>query len=109
MDDQSPKRRARPLAWTHHNTKLETSVHDLTTADLNVVFQPIVSMADGSTFAWEALVRCTRAGLESPPELFRRAEVGQGCGRLGRLIREVTFQRGAGRRLFINVHPAELA
>ena len=109
MEDSPPKRRGKPLAWSHHNTKIESTVHDLTTAELNVVFQPIVSLADGSTFAWESLVRCTRAGLESPPELFRRAEVEQSCGRLGRLIREVAFQRGVGRRLFINVHPAELA
>lgn len=109
MDDFPPKRRARPLAWTHHNTRIDTSIDTLTAEEINVVFQPIVSMTDGSTFAWETLVRCKRPGLESPVELFRRAEVGQSCGRLGRLIREVAFQRGVGRRLFVNVHPAELA
>jgi EAL domain-containing protein (putative c-di-GMP-specific phosphodiesterase class I) len=41
--------------------------------------------------------------------LFARASDEDGCGRLGRVIREVTFERGAGFPLFVNVHPDELS
>jgi EAL domain-containing protein (putative c-di-GMP-specific phosphodiesterase class I) len=55
--------------------------------ELSVVFQPIVGMNDGELFAYEALVRCTRPEISSPPVLFERA-VSAGCvGRLGRMVR----------------------
>jgi EAL domain-containing protein (putative c-di-GMP-specific phosphodiesterase class I) len=77
-------------------------------ADLSVVFQPIVSMSDGSSFAHEALVRCTVPALANPLRLFERAlEVGC-AGRLGRMIREIAVPLSAGNPLFLNVHPQEL-
>jgi EAL domain-containing protein (putative c-di-GMP-specific phosphodiesterase class I) len=77
-------------------------------ADLSVVFQPIVSMADGSLFAHEALVRCSVPALANPLTLFERAlEVGC-AGRLGRMIREIAVPLSSGRPLFLNVHPQEL-
>jgi EAL domain-containing protein (putative c-di-GMP-specific phosphodiesterase class I) len=77
-------------------------------ADLTVVFQPIVSMADGSLFAHEALVRCSVPALSNPLELFERA-LAVGCaGRLGRMIREIAVPLSAGCPLFLNVHPQEL-
>jgi EAL domain-containing protein (putative c-di-GMP-specific phosphodiesterase class I) len=76
--------------------------------ELSVVFQPIVSMSDGSLFAYEALVRCTRREVASPPVLFERA-VSAGCvGRLGRMVREIAVPLAAGIPLFLNVHPLEL-
>lgn len=76
--------------------------------DLSVVFQPIVSMTDGKLFAYEALVRCARTRLKSPPVLFERA-VSAGCvGRLGRMVREIAVPLGNGLPLFLNVHPQEL-
>lgn len=76
--------------------------------ELSVVFQPIVAMADGELFAYEALVRCTRREISSPPVLFERA-VSAGCvGRLGRMVREIAVPLAAGIPLFLNVHPLEL-
>jgi EAL domain-containing protein (putative c-di-GMP-specific phosphodiesterase class I) len=85
------------------------ALHSLVSAeDLSVVFQPIVSMTDGKLFAYEALVRCARTRLKSPPVLFERA-VSAGCvGRLGRMVREIAVPLGAGLPLFLNVHPQEL-
>jgi EAL domain-containing protein (putative c-di-GMP-specific phosphodiesterase class I) len=76
--------------------------------DLTVVFQPIVSLADGKLFAYEALVRCGLQELQNPLVLFERA-VTVGCaGRLGRMIREIAVPLSAGRPVFLNVHPQEL-
>jgi EAL domain-containing protein (putative c-di-GMP-specific phosphodiesterase class I) len=76
--------------------------------DLSVVFQPIVSMDDGSLFAHEALVRCSRPELSNPMVLFERA-VEAGCvGRLGRMIRDIAVPLSGTRPVFINVHPQEL-
>jgi EAL domain-containing protein (putative c-di-GMP-specific phosphodiesterase class I) len=76
--------------------------------ELSVVFQPIVDMASGKLFAYEALARCARAKLTSPPVLFERA-VSAGCvGRLGRMVREIAVPLGSGLPLFLNVHPQEL-
>src|ERR1700761_5160274 len=76
--------------------------------DLSVVFQPIVDLADGKLFAYEALVRCGLAELQNPMLLFERA-VQLGCaGRLGRMIREIAVPLSAGKPVFLNVHPQEL-
>lgn len=81
----------------------------ITTADLDVVFQPIVDLGTGTTFALEALVRCKWPEYKNPAVLFERAVAERATGRLGRPIRDVTFARGAGQPLFINVHPDELS
>jgi EAL domain-containing protein (putative c-di-GMP-specific phosphodiesterase class I) len=76
--------------------------------ELSVVFQPIIAMATGKLFAYEALVRCSRAEFRSPPVLFDRA-VEAGCtGRLGRMIREIGVPLCEGVPLFVNIHPSEL-
>jgi len=76
--------------------------------DLSVVFQPIVHMTNGRTFAYEALVRCRVPELRVPTVLFDRA-VDLGCvGRLGRMIREIAMPLMSGEALFVNVHPLEL-
>jgi EAL domain-containing protein (putative c-di-GMP-specific phosphodiesterase class I) len=76
--------------------------------ELSVVFQPIVSLTDGSLFAHEALVRCTRSEFSSPPVLFERAVTAGCAGRLGRMIRDIAIPLSAGRAIFVNVHPQEL-
>lgn len=81
----------------------------ITTADLDVVFQPIVDVQTGESFAQEALVRCKWPEYKNPAVLFERAVEERATGRLGRPIRDVTFARGVGHRLFINVHPDELS
>jgi EAL domain-containing protein (putative c-di-GMP-specific phosphodiesterase class I) len=85
------------------------SVRGLTREDLNVVFQPIVDLATRRIFAYEALTRCKWPQYANPAVLFSHAADEVACGRLGRLIREVTFERGAGYPLFVNVHPDELS
>ncbi len=76
--------------------------------EVRIVYQPVVDLRDGSTFAHEALVRSTTPDFKSPPELFDAA-VKHGCtGELGRLLRELTVAGCPDHRLFINIHPAEL-
>jgi EAL domain-containing protein (putative c-di-GMP-specific phosphodiesterase class I) len=72
---------------------------------LRVVFQPIVDLATGRLFAYEALVRCRDA---TPPELFEKAHHCGCVGRLGRMVREVAVPLCSGRPIFLNVHPGEL-
>jgi EAL domain-containing protein (putative c-di-GMP-specific phosphodiesterase class I) len=85
------------------------SFRQLVTPDeLSVVFQPIVDMQDGSLFAHEALVRCSRPELANPLVLFERA-LEAGCvGRLGRMIRDIAVPLSGGQPIFLNVHPQEL-
>jgi EAL domain-containing protein (putative c-di-GMP-specific phosphodiesterase class I) len=84
------------------------STNALSTSHIDVVFQPIVDLRNGRSRGFEALVRCKWEEYRSPEALFARAGVEHSSGRLGRLIREVTFDRGTGQPLFVNIHPEEL-
>lgn len=86
-----------------------SSVRDLTTSDIDVVFQPIVDMQTGLTFAYEALTRCKWPEFKNPLVLFQQAEAERACGPLGRKIREVAFSRCVDAPLFVNLHPHELS
>jgi len=86
-----------------------SSVHDLTTSDLAVVFQPILDLRNGSVFAYEALTRCHWPEFKNPLTLFQHAEAERACGPLGRKIRDVAFERCPDAPLFVNVHPLELS
>jgi EAL domain-containing protein (putative c-di-GMP-specific phosphodiesterase class I) len=77
-------------------------------ARTDVVFQPIVDLSRRTLFAVEALARCRVPGLESPSVLFEDAVAKGYCGRLGRMIRELTVQRVGDVPVFTNVHPDEL-
>lgn len=77
--------------------------------DIEVVFQPIVDLATKKQLAVEALTRCKLPEWKSPVALFQQASVAGFCGRLGRIVREVTFERCAGVAVFVNVHPDELS
>lgn len=85
------------------------SVTQLTSADINVVFQPIVSVESGKTFALEALCRCKWPELANPQLLFELAETEKCCGQLGRAVRDVVFERVQDTPLFVNLHPHELS
>lgn len=76
--------------------------------DLSVVFQPIVDLDTGESFAYEALVRCAVPQYSSPPVLFERAALIGCAGRLGRMIRELAVPLATGMPLFVNIHPHEL-
>ena len=85
------------------------SVRTLTADEISILFQPIVDLARGRTWAVEALARCTRPHFRDPQALFRAA-VDQGAtGRLGRLLRETAFDRCGEHRVFVNIHPHELS
>jgi len=100
------------LSWTFSGIDPSDGVggvRTLTVSDLTVVFQPIVEIATGQTFAHEALVRCRRPEYPNPLVLFEHAVAESACGRLGRLIREVAFTTCGDVPLFVNLHPEELS
>lgn len=104
------------LNWTATEAEISAaraggvkSTRFLTADDIEVHFQPIVSIATGRVFAQEALVRCKVPEYKNPAKLFERAVEEKATGRLGRPIRDVAFARGVGHRLFVNVHPDELS
>lgn len=76
--------------------------------DLDAAFQPILSLADGATVAHEALARCHHKDFASPVRLFAQAAREDACGRVGRLVRNVIFERCERRPIYINLHPQEL-
>lgn len=76
--------------------------------ELSVVFQPIVEMATGRLFAYEALVRCAVPRFNNPLTLFAHAVNEGHCGRLGRMIRDIAVPLCSGKPVFLNVHPQEL-
>jgi EAL domain-containing protein (putative c-di-GMP-specific phosphodiesterase class I) len=84
------------------------SLRGLAPEDLSVVFQPIVDMRNGRTFAFEALVRCKDPRYPTPPRLFEAAIEEGACGWLGRSIREIAFRTCGDNKLFVNLHPQEL-
>ena len=76
---------------------------------VSVVFQPILDLRSGETFAFEVLARCRAKGLENPMHLFETS-VDQGlAGALGRRVRELAIGGCADYPLFLNVHPAEFS
>ncbi len=81
----------------------------LSEKDIEIVFQPIVSIITRRVFAYEALTRCRWPSLANPETLFRRASEESCCGRLGRIVRAASVQRASGVPLFVNVHPDELS
>ena len=81
----------------------------LTEKDIDIVFQPIVSVLTRRVFAYEALTRCRWPSLANPETLFRRASEESCCGRLGRMVRAASVQKAPGVPLFVNVHPDELS
>ncbi|HJL17647.1 MAG TPA: EAL domain-containing protein [Sandaracinaceae bacterium LLY-WYZ-13_1] len=85
------------------------SVRSLDAEEIRILFQPIVDVRERRTWAVEALARCTRPHFRDPQALFRAAVEQGATGRLGRLLREVAFDRCAGHRVFVNIHPHELS
>ncbi len=101
----------RPLRWTTTGFRaLESnSVRVVRENDVDIAFQPIVDLKNGSTFAFEALARCKLPQFKSPLTLFEQAAREEACGRLGRVVRNVLFEHCSQRRIFINVHPQEVS
>ncbi|MBO6938705.1 MAG: EAL domain-containing protein [Deltaproteobacteria bacterium] len=78
-------------------------------ANLRVVYQPIVHVRTKRLAAVEALCRCDHPGFANPSVLFSEAAAAGYSGRLGRIIRELAFEEASGQRIFVNIHPSELA
>ncbi len=76
-----------------------------------IAYQPIVSWAERSLFAYEALVRSDEPTLRSPGELFDAAERLDRVHDLGRVIRArvaASIPSLEAGHVFVNVHPADL-
>ncbi len=76
---------------------------------VGVVFQPIVDLASGAVFAYEALCRPRSPHFKSPPQLFDAAAAHAYTGALGRMLRELAVAECGDFPLFLNVHPNEFA
>ena len=87
----------------------QLNTRQLTSEDMDVVFQPIVDTATGRQHAVEALARCKRGVFRDPTILFKQAVADRSAGYLGRVIRDVAFQRCAGTVVYVNIHPDELS
>jgi EAL domain-containing protein (putative c-di-GMP-specific phosphodiesterase class I) len=74
-----------------------------------MAFQPIVSLATGEIFAYEALARPSHPLLKGPLPLFSAAVAEGVCGELGRLLRRIAIEGCPEHTLFLNVHPDEFA
>lgn len=79
----------------------------LSRGELQVVFQPIVSLDTMRPFAYEALVRSNSPHWAGPPKLFEEAIKSQCVGALGCAIRELAVQGCPDTPLFLNIHPNE--
>jgi EAL domain-containing protein (putative c-di-GMP-specific phosphodiesterase class I) len=77
-----------------------------------LAFQPIVSWADKSVIAYEALVRNEEPTLRAPPDLFEAAERLGRLRELGRIIRDrvarTLIEVPIEGEIFVNVHALEL-
>jgi EAL domain-containing protein (putative c-di-GMP-specific phosphodiesterase class I) len=79
-------------------------------ASLWLAYQPMVRADDGSTSAYEALVRSDEAVLPHPAALLHAAETLQRVHELGRAVRarvarDANHPRLASTQLFVNLHP----
>ncbi len=107
----SPEDDTDPNSVTEVQVTAQAALRDLVQShQLRVVFQPIVEMAGGTVFGYEALVRCADPRYPTPLELIRKATEQQRTGALGRAIRQVAVPLAPpGLPLFLNVHPDELS
>ena len=101
-------RATQSVAETSLREPTPASVRAITAKDLDVVFQPIVDLSTGVTYAYEALTRCKIEAFRNPEVLFEHAVMSRCCGQLGRAVREVAFDRVPDQPLFVNLHPHEL-
>jgi len=88
------------------NPRLRASVDAAIEArQVYVDLQPVVELATGKVYGYEALARCRRASLASPRQLFAQAYDQGALVRLGRELRRLAIVAVGGARLFFNLHP----
>lgn len=76
---------------------------------IHCAYQPIVDLATGTIFGYEALARSRTPEFPHPPALFEAAIAERFCGRLGRALRQMAVRDCPNDRLFLNMHPDELS
>ncbi len=81
----------------------------LAEGSVSVVFQPIIDLTTGMTFAFEALARSSAKEFPDPLRLFDAAVDQRITGKLGRSIRDMATATCGEHALFLNVHPEELS
>jgi EAL domain-containing protein (putative c-di-GMP-specific phosphodiesterase class I) len=85
---------------------------DRALAQMNMLYQPIVSLATRAIAGFEALVRTGEPALRNPTAFLAAAEKLDRVHELGRHIREHTArsadQLPADTLLFVNLHPSDL-
>ncbi|MDD9970702.1 MAG: EAL domain-containing protein [Myxococcales bacterium] len=86
----------------------EGAVGSIPTADLTVLYEPVIELSTGNMVGFEAHARSRTPGLEDPAELFARAVLEHRVGELGRIIREQALSACAGTSVFLKVHGQEL-
>ncbi len=97
------------MATTRQTSRsIGTVARAIASDQVRVVYQPIMDVHTGVTFAFEALARCSAKDLENPEKLFEAAAAQNSCGKLGRALRELAVE-DCPHPLFLNVHPHELA
>lgn len=100
--------------WTLEESPLPVlpgaaQIRQLVTDEVDVVFQPIVDLDGGETWAVEAHARSPIAKYRNPMRLFEAAVRQKASGRLGNLLRKVTFEKASdAERVFVQVQPDEL-
>jgi EAL domain-containing protein (putative c-di-GMP-specific phosphodiesterase class I) len=85
---------------------------DRALASLWMALQPIVSLAKGGPYAYEALVRSHEEGFKNPLPLLEYAEKNNRMAELGRAVRMLCADAAAnaprGTHLFVNLHAQDL-
>lgn len=76
---------------------------------LYCAFQPIVDLARGRVFGYEALARSEAAEFPNPLVLFDAAIATGFTGKLGRALRQMAVRDCPHTTLFLNMHPDEFA
>ncbi len=80
----------------------------LAAGQIYVDLQPVVELASGRIFGYEALARSRAEAYTSPIQMFATAHEQGAVGRLGRELRRQAVVAARGATLFLNVHPSEL-
>ena len=74
---------------------------------LEIVFQPIFDLREGTAFGFEVLTRGQHAMFEDAGKMFDVATASGQVGELGRLQRAEALKLAPRSPLFINIHPGE--
>jgi EAL domain-containing protein (putative c-di-GMP-specific phosphodiesterase class I) len=83
-------------------------VGSLPISAIGIEFQPIVDLELGKTVAYEVLPGMRVDGAVDGPALLAHAAHERSFAELGRAVRSLAVREGAGKLLYIPLHPSEL-